>query len=60
MDRTNSLTDRAAARGACPSDNAGEGAVDKYKGVPPYTETKRYVERVGVLAARYRGTLASR
>ena len=40
--------------------NAGEGAVDKYKGVPPYTETKRYVERVGVLAARYRGTLASR
>ena len=40
--------------------NAGEGAVDKYKGVPPYAETKRYVERVGVLAARYRGTLASR
>lgn len=37
--------------------NAGEGAVDKYKGVPPYSETKRYVERVGVLADRYRSHL---
>lgn len=34
--------------------NAGEGAVDKYKGVPPYGETQRYVQRVGVLAERYR------
>jgi soluble lytic murein transglycosylase-like protein len=40
--------------------NAGEGAVAKYKGVPPYAETRRYVERVGVLADRYRGMLASR
>lgn len=34
--------------------NAGEGAVDKYKGVPPYSETQRYVQRVAVLADRYR------
>lgn len=34
--------------------NAGEGAVDKYKGVPPYSETQRYVQRVGLLADRYR------
>ena len=40
--------------------NAGEGAVDKYGGVPPYAETQRYVQRVGLLADRYRGSLAAR
>jgi soluble lytic murein transglycosylase-like protein len=39
--------------------NAGEGAVDKYRGVPPYSETQRYVQRVGVLAERYRGSPAA-
>ncbi len=26
--------------------NAGPGAVDKYRGVPPYSETVRYIERI--------------
>jgi len=39
--------------------NAGEGAVDRHKGVPPYSETQRYVQRVAVLAERYRGNLAA-
>lgn len=33
--------------------NAGEGAVRKYNGVPPYDETKVYVERVAILHKRY-------
>ncbi|MEN1926298.1 lytic transglycosylase domain-containing protein [Luteimonas qiangzhengi] len=38
--------------------NAGEGAVDRHGGVPPYRETQTYVQRVATLAERYRGQLA--
>lgn len=37
--------------------NAGEGAVDRHRGVPPYSETQYYVRRVGQLAERYRTAL---
>jgi soluble lytic murein transglycosylase-like protein len=33
--------------------NAGEGAVKKHGGIPPYKETQVYVERVGILHKRY-------
>jgi soluble lytic murein transglycosylase-like protein len=38
--------------------NAGPGAVRKYHGVPPYRETKRYIQRVASLYHQMCGTSA--
>ncbi|MEO5559126.1 MAG: lytic transglycosylase domain-containing protein, partial [Dokdonella sp.] len=37
--------------------NAGPGAVQKYRGVPPYDETQLYVQRVEQLRDRYQKAL---
>ncbi|AKS42517.1 lytic transglycosylase domain-containing protein [Wenzhouxiangella marina] len=36
--------------------NAGENAVKRHGGVPPYSETREYLRRVNILYRRYRGS----
>ena len=40
------LLDRFGVEGALAAYNAGEGSVRKFRGIPPYPETHRYVTRI--------------
>lgn len=51
------LGDKNQARLSLAAYNAGENAVDRFGGVPPYWETKQYVRRVSELWDRYRKTI---
>ena len=47
-----SLLDRYPVRLALAAYNAGAAAVDRFRGVPPYPETRDYVARILQIAAR--------
>ena len=40
--------------------NAGAGAVQKHGGIPPYAETRAYVERIQLLHQRYKEMLQAK
>ncbi len=49
------LLDKFGMRGALAAYNAGEGSVRKFHGVPPYPETRRYVDRILQLTETFPG-----
>ena len=51
------MGDRALAAAAY---NAGIGTVARYKGVPPYAETRTYIDKVLTLYERYREAMGIR